>query len=161
MKAWVDSDPLLPLAPERPLSDLSQLRIRRSWRYGPVAPSHFLWRQLGIHQAVFQALDGTPRKGRVAQLVEVTVLNRLDDPTSKYGLLEWLKGSATPFLVGLRLETLHDNLSYRAMDQLRSHRDALEKQIYERVVRPTVRAPSILCHDLTSSYYEGEEGPLD
>ena len=160
LKAWVDSDPLLPLAPERLLSDLSQLRIRRSWSYGQVALSHFLWRQLGVHQAVLEALDGTPRKGRIAQLVETMVLNRLDDPTSKYGLLEWLKGSATPFLVGLRTETLHDNLFYRAMDQLWSHRDALEKRIYERVVRPTTRAPSILCHDLTSSYYEGEGGPM-
>ncbi|MGI0131966.1 MAG: IS1634 family transposase [Thermoplasmata archaeon] len=160
LKAWVDSDPLLPPAPERLLADLSQLRIRRSWSYGRVALGHFLWRQLGVHQAVLEALDGTPRKGRIARLIETMVLNRLDDPTSKLGVIEWLKGSATPFLLGLRTENLHDNLLYRAMDHLWSHRDALEKRLYERVVRPTTRAPSILCHDLTSSYYEGEGGPL-
>jgi transposase len=160
LRAWADADPLLPPQPERLLSDLSQLRVRRSWDYGRVALGHFLWRQLGLHQILLESLDGVPRKGRIAQLLETMVLNRLDDPTSKYGLLEWLKGSATPFLLGFRAEAVHDNHFYRAMDRLWSRKDALERRLYTRVVRPTTRAPAVLCHDLTSCYYEGEGGPL-
>jgi hypothetical protein len=46
------------------------------------------------------------------------------------------------------------------MDRLWGRRDALERRLYERVVRPTTRPPTILDHDLTSCYYEGAGGPL-
>jgi transposase len=109
---------------------------------------------------VLEALAGVPAKARVARLVELMVLNRLDDPTSKLGLLDWMANSAAPFLVGLSPSQCHDNLFYRAMDRLWQRRDSLERRLYERVVRPTTSPPTILYHDLTSSYYEGVGGPL-
>ena len=160
LRAWLDSNPLLPNAPTTLLTDLDRFATLRSWQYGRVALGHFLWRKLGLHEVIIEALGGVPRKARWAQLIETMVLNRLDDPTSKYGLLEWLKDSATPFLLGYRTDRLHDNLFYRAMDRLWSRKDTLERRIYARVVRPTTRSPGVLCHDLTSAYYEGEGGPL-
>ena len=160
LRAWLAADPLLPSPTGTLLSDVDRFVNRRTWQYGRVALAHFLWRRLGLHEVVIEALGGVPRKARVAQLVETMVLNRLDDPTSKYGLLEWLKDSATPFLLGYRLDGIHDNLFYRTMDRLWARKDTLERRIYERVVKPNTQSPGVLCHDLTSSYYEGEGGPL-
>ncbi|MGI0130412.1 MAG: IS1634 family transposase, partial [Thermoplasmata archaeon] len=160
LRDWLATNPLTFRTHAPALSDLPQVRIVRSWQYGRVALGHFLWRDLGVHHAVLEALNGVPGKARVARLVELMVLNRLDDPTSKLGLLDWMPGSAAPFLVGLSAPDCYENLFYRAMDRLWSHRDALEQRLYERVVRPTTRPPTILYHDLTSSYYEGVGGSL-
>jgi transposase len=74
--------------------------------------------------------------------------------------LDWMPGSAAPFLVGVAAPDCYENLFYRAMDRLWARRDSLEQRLYERVVRPTTRPPTILYHDLTSCYYEGVGGPL-
>lgn len=154
-KAWLATDPTLPAEPRTLLSDLSHLRIRESRRYGREALGHFLWRKLGLHHIVLETLAGVPAKGRVARWVETMVLNRLAEPTSKYGLLRWLDLSATPWLLDFGRSPLHENLLYRAMDRLAFRQDALERRIYQRIVRPLTSEPAILYHDLTSSYYEG------
>jgi transposase len=46
------------------------------------------------------------------------------------------------------------------MDGLWSRKDPLEQKLFERVIKPSTHSPMVLCHDLTSSYYEGEGGPL-
>ena len=160
LRAWLDTNPLTFRSGLRPFGALPRVRVLRSWQYGRVALGHFLWRNLGIHHAVLEALNGVPNKARVGRLIELMVLNRLDDPTTKLGLLDWMKSSAAPFFLGLSPAGVHDNMFYRAMDRFWLRRDALEQRLYERVVRPTTRPPTILYHDLTSSYYEGEGGPL-
>jgi transposase len=141
---------------------LERLPIRklRTLQYGREALGHALWRQLGLHTIVLECLNGLPRKARTAQLLETMVLNRLSDPTSKLGILDWLDTSSTPMLLGYAGRALHDNLLYRAMDALWARRDTLERKLFERVVQPRSSSPRVLCHDLTSSYYEGEGGPL-
>ena len=87
VKAWLATDPTLPAEPRTLLSDLSQLRIHETRRYGREALGHFLWRRLGLHRIVLETLAGVPGKGRVARWIETMVLNLLAEPTSKYGLL--------------------------------------------------------------------------
>ena len=65
-----------------------------------------------------------------------------------------------PFLLGVNPERLHDNLFYRAMDAFWQRKDRFERRLFERVVRPMSHSPSVLYHDLTSSYFEGEGGLL-
>lgn len=160
IRVWLARSPLFPPEPGTLFQDLSAVRKRKTWQYGRVALGHFLWRKLGLHRLVLEALGRSPAKLRVAQLIEAMVLNRLDDPTSKYGLLEWLPTSAAPFLIGFRTTGLHENALYRAMDRLGRAQTSLERLVYERVVQPTTRAPSVLYHDLTSSYFEGGGGAL-
>ncbi len=161
LRRWLATDPRFPLAPRpRDIADLSELSVRQSWSYGKVAIGHFLWRKLGLHQLALETLNGVPHKGRVAALLEAIVLNRLDDPTSKYGLLEWLPTTAVPFFLHLDPERLHDNLFYRAMDAFWRAKDRFEPKLFERVVRPMSQSSGVLYHDLTSSYFEGEGGPL-
>ena len=136
------------------------IRKRRTLQYGREALGHALWRRLGLPTIVIECLNGVVGKARIAQLLETMVINRLCDPTSRFGILDWLNVSATPMLLGYAGRRLHDNHLYRAMDALWSRKDLLERRLFERVVRPTTRSPMVLCHDLTSSYYEGEGGPL-
>jgi Transposase DDE domain len=160
LRRWVASNPLLPSAASGSLADLRSVRIRRSWSYGREALAHFLWWKLGLHRLVLESLNGVPGKARVERAIETMVLNRLCDPTSKYGLQEWLRGSATPFLLGYGDAPRYDNLFYRAMDRLYLRRDVLEPKVYRGVVRPLTDARTILYHDLTSTYCEREPNGL-
>ncbi len=160
IRAWLATDPTLPQDPRSLLSDLGQVRIRHSWQYGREALAHFLWRKLGLHTIVVESLSNLPGKARQARWIETMVVNRLAEPTSKYGLLDWLELSATPFLLELGNGKRHENLFYRAMDRLISRQDALERRVYERVVRPLTTEPAILYHDLTSTYCERDEEGL-
>jgi transposase len=156
IRAWLATDPTLPPDPKTLFSDLAQVRIRNSWQYGREALAHFAWRKLGLHTVVIEALGDVPGKGKLAKWVETMVINRLAEPTSKYGLLDWLKLSATPYLLEFGNASLHENLFYRAMDRLLRRQDTLERLVYEQVVSPLTSEPAILYHDLTSTYCEGE-----
>ena len=156
IRAWLATDPTLPPDPRTLFSDLSQVLIRNSWQYGREALAHFAWRKLGLHTVVIEALGDVPGKGKLAKWIETMVINRLAEPTSKYGLLDWLKLSATPYLLEFGNAPLHENLFYRAMDRLLRRQDVLERLVYEQVVSPLTSEPALLYHDLTSTYCEGE-----
>lgn len=155
IRAWLTTDPTLPPDPKTLFSDLAQVRIRNSWQYGREALAHFAWRKLGLHTVVIEALGDVPGKGKLAKWIETMVINRLAEPTSKYGLLDWLKLSATPYLLEFGNAPLHENLFYRAMDRLLRRQDVLERLVYEHVVSPITSEPALLYHDLTSTYCEG------
>jgi hypothetical protein len=157
LRVWISANPALKGNPALLLSSTSALRCKWSRSYGREALAHFLWWKLGLHQIVIEALNGVPGKSIVERWIETMVLNRLSDPASKHGILEWLNHSATPFLLSYGGVPRYDNALYRAMDMLRVRQDALEAKVYERVVRPLTRSPGVLYHDLTSTYCEGRE----
>ena len=157
LRAWISANPMLPGGTATILSSPSALRCKWSKSYGREALAHFLWWKLGLHQIVIETLNGVPRKAQVERWIETMVINRLCDPSSKHGILEWLESSATPSLLGFGDLPRYDNALYRAMDTLRARQDTLEAKVYERVVRPLTDHPEVLYHDLTSTYCEGRE----
>ncbi len=162
LRGWVETNPLAPgpAGKDALLLQLRDLRCTRTWRYGREALAHFLWWKLGLHQIVLETLNGVPGKARCGRWIETLVVNRLADPTSKYGILHWLEDSATPFLLGFGVMKRHENAMYRAMDRLWVRQEALERRVWERVVRPLSEEKEVFLHDLSSSYYEGRVGGL-
>jgi transposase len=125
------------------------------------ALGHFLWWKLGLHRIVLEALNRSPNKARDERLLEMMVLNRLADPRSKWALLtDWLEDSSAPFLTGLRVEPLHDNHLYRAMDRLWARQDSLGAKVRHEVVRPHTSHPELFFHDNTSTWFEGTHAEL-
>jgi transposase len=157
LRVWIAANPALRRNPAIILSSTGALHCKRSWAYGREALAHFLWWKLGLHQIVIEALNGVPGKAQVERWVETMVINRLSDPASKHGILEWLNHSATPSLLGFGDVPRYDNALYRAMDLLRARQDTLEARVYERLVGPLTTNPGVLYHDLTSTYCEGRD----
>ncbi len=155
---WVDANPLYPgpTAKDSFLFRIQDLHCLQTWQYGREALGHFLWWKLGLHRIILEALNGIDGKARHARWIEALVLNRLAQPSSKYGALRWLKVSATPFLLGLGDTPRHENALYRAMDRLWVRHNGVETRIWERVVKPLTAHPDIYYHDLTSTYFERE-----
>ena len=133
-----------------------------SWRHGVSCLVSSLWEKLGFSSIISESLSRVPNKSFVAKLIQAMVVNRLEDPHSKLGLLEWLeKDTSLQFLIDLPPPgtELNETQFYRAMDEAVKRRDIIEKKIYERIVKPR-SCCSVLAKDLTSTYFEGKKSPL-
>nr|WP_211840996.1 hypothetical protein [Roseinatronobacter monicus] len=59
--------------------------------FGDVWLLHQLWHELGLADAVRRALRSSRRQFDAEALVRAMVFNRLTEPTSKLGVVEWLR----------------------------------------------------------------------
>ena len=89
--------------------------FKRALQLGDVWAVIQLWQQLGLVQAIARQARGRRFSVDIEKLISVMVVNRLSDPRSKLGLLEWLETVALPGLD--KTEITHTNL-LRAMDFL-------------------------------------------
>src|SRR6266516_4170913 len=113
-----------------------------------------LWARLGI-AAILTARLGKTRHGAAAERVLFAlVANRALDPSSKLAAAHWVGRKA--WIDGLP-ET-SDDACYRAMDWLHQVKDAVEKEIFNRVANLLNLEVDLLFFDTTSTYFElGEE----
>jgi transposase len=150
--------------------NLDSFACFRSFRHGVPALVHALYSNLGFRAIVYGALSKVRNRSLVSKLIEVMIVNRLDDPCSKLGLLEWLPLTSLPFVLDLPCSLdeeendaavvgLNENSFYRAMDILWERRDAIEKRVYKSIVRPLSRG-ALLAKDITSTYFEGDTSPI-
>lgn len=113
--------------------------------FGDVFALNELWKQLG-----FDALRLPLRSRRqfdAEQLLRVMVFNRLCDPASKLGVLDWLKTTAFP---GVDVEAVTHQQLLRTMDALESGKERVEDRL-SQLLRPLVDEElSVVFYDLTT-----------
>jgi len=146
--------------------NLDSFTCFKSFRHGVPALAHSLYSSLGFRSIIYGTLSRVRNRSLFSKLIEVMIVNRLDDPCSKLRLLdEWLPMTSLPFILDLPYSLddgevrLNENNFYRAMDLLWERRDAIEKGIYERIVKPLSKG-ELLAKDLTSTYFEGDTSPI-
>lgn len=140
---------------------LGELRINSSREYGPVRAAWELWQQLGLKEM----LERLPRSqgAPTAEAVFRMVANRLVDPRSKLGLVDWSdeRGHLHRGWQGQvewpsqQVELAHQHY-LRAMDRLLPHRQQLEEQLFGRVTDLCSLPLRLVFYDVTSTYFEGD-----
>jgi transposase len=116
--------------------------------YGDVWLLHQLWEELGFGTALRRALRSSYRQFDAPTLIRAMVFNRLTAPTSKRGMLEWLRDEVS--LPELNCETVHHEQLLRAMDALMDNHGAVEKAIAGQL-RPLLdQELSIIFYDVTT-----------
>lgn len=140
------------------IGDVEMLAARQ---YGVVLAVHQLWRELGLDTILRQLpqTKGVPLEQAVFRMI----VNRLCDPCSKEGLVDWVdehENLHRGWQTAVHWPSEQEPFSYiqylRAMDYLHPHRRAIEDQLFGRVT-DLLSLPLRLClYDLTSSYFEGE-----
>ena len=140
---------------------LGEMEIRAVREYGVTLVAHHLWRRLGLDQllAAIPQRPGAP----VSEAVFRMVVNRLCDPHSKLGLVDWTdeRGNLHRGWQG-RVQwpnadaDLNHTQYLRAMDALHPHRQHLEDRLFARVTDLLSLPLRLVFYDLTSTYFEGE-----
>ncbi|MDH3682652.1 MAG: IS1634 family transposase [Acidimicrobiia bacterium] len=85
----------------------------------------------------------------------VMVLNRLVDPSSKRRVIDWLDDDQALPDEFDRLDLHH---LYRALDHLADAKTDLEAHLWSQLTNLTNLDLSLVCYDLTSTYFEGAVG---
>ncbi len=124
---------------------------------GSTAAVAAVWERLGLD--LWFATQGADRgAGLLSEAVFAMVTNRLIDPCSKRRLIEWVDrdvampdGWASPSL----------DQYYRALDAVADVKEATETELYARLCDLTNMDLSMVCYDLTSTYFEGDPRPSD
>jgi hypothetical protein len=87
----------------------------------------------------------------------VLVILRLLEPSSELRMAEHLfERTALDALLGIASAKVNDDRLYRALDQLRMHKDALQKHLKERLGELFQLEYDLLLYDVTSTYFEGQ-----
>jgi len=137
--------------------DASRLRVERVLDFG----AYWLGLQLLEKLGLLGFLDGLVDKGREeipwSVMAMVLVLMRLVDPSSELRIAQQLfERSALGDLLAIPLDKVNDDRLYRALDKIGPHKDALAKQLKERLGRMFHLEYDLLLYDITSTYFEGE-----
>jgi len=112
-----------------------------------------IWKHLKIGTILREKARRRGYKFDMEAHVRLLVLNRLCDPCSKLGLLEWIQGV---YLPGIDPNEVAYHHLLRAMDWLIEEKEAIEKEIAERFLTLFDQEVDLVFYDVTSSYFEGD-----
>ncbi len=118
---------------------------------GPVLLGWQIWQRLGMPEVL--SLLGFNRSQ--AQAAAISVINRLVDPSSEHGLLDWYRRTGLPELMGNRLRGAGDDRFYRVSDLLLARGGAIEAHLRERQSSMFNLTRTVLLYDLTNTHFEG------
>jgi transposase len=124
-----------------------------AWDYGHVFALLEIWKQLKIGTILKQKAKETGQTFDLEAHIRLMVVNRVCDPTSKLGLLQWLEGV---YLPGLNRDEVEYHHLLRAMDWLIDHKEEIEKKVANRLLTLFHQELDLVFYDITSSYFEGD-----
>jgi transposase len=152
-----------------------------AWDWGGMLVVEQIWSDLGLHATLDKAAKAERSdEARLSDRALVLVANRLMAPGSEHALARWLesdfvcdrmgrrfvadwrkedvrKASSTP---RVRVEMRQLKRWYRTLDQLLTHKNAIERALFEQLRDLFSLEVDMVFYDLTSTYFEGK-GPTD
>ncbi|MHB1902339.1 MAG: IS1634 family transposase, partial [Cuniculiplasma sp.] len=122
-------------------ADLRTLDIMSPKEYGMIYAAEVLCHDLGL-DSIFDML------GSHSRIIFLSVISRLIDPSSDFGLLRFAEKAYYPMENGIKKDQI-----YSALDKLISMKDEIETSIVN-ILKPDLKR---VYYDLTSTYFEGKE----
>jgi len=133
-----------------------QLTAESAPSYGAMAACDAYFSRLLLDE-LFESIGRRRRSSGLSDAVFAMVANRLSDPSSKRRCVnDWLGADAA--LPEARRAPSLDRL-YRGLDAVADAKDEIEAHLFAELCNLTNLDLRLVCYDLTSTYFEGEEGP--
>jgi transposase len=132
----------------------SELTAESAPSYGAMAACDSYFSRLLLDE-LFDGIGRRRRSVGLSDAVFAMVANRLSDPSSKRRCVnDWLGADAA--LPEARNAPSLDRL-YRALDAVADAKDEIETHLFTELCNLTNLDLRLVCYDLTSTYFEGEE----
>ena len=141
-----------PVALEQAIPATIPIAFASARAFGDLYALQCLWQELGLGAALNRTLRSSKRQFDAEALIRTMVFNRLSDPCSKLGLLDWLERVEMP---GVSKVT-HQQL-LRAMDALVDRMDAVESSLTQLIKPLLDTSLSLVFYDLTTIRIHGEK----
>ena len=128
-------------------SQQQKIVLETSKDFGHVVFLHEIWTELGLDQALISALQASRRDAvKTEKLIRLMVFCQICAPTSKLGILKWLKEAKIP---SIPTNVTHQHL-LRAMDALIKDFSAVQDAISNLILPLVDRDYTLALYDLTS-----------
>jgi len=144
------------LLQNRVVGSLDELNPKATLHFGIPYVVQFLWNQLGLNQAIRDALKDRNVTFDVPTYIQAMVINRLLDPSSKLHLFDTIEDMYLP-------DAEHEwqlQLFYRSLDYLMDIKPHLERHLYARMTDLFNFRLSLVLYDLTSTHVTGHHCPI-
>ncbi|GBF35440.1 mobile element protein [Desulfocucumis palustris] len=134
-------------------AEAEKLMVHSAREWGLDLIFRHLWEQLGLHSILKSHFSKAHVSFHLAEAVYAMVLNRISDPLSKRGVIQWIDAVYHPSF----LELLPNHF-YRSLDLLSENKDSIELDLFERTKNLFDLEVDMVFWDTTSTYFEGK-GP--
>jgi transposase len=136
--------------------NLRGISIERLRHFGEVYLGLSLWKRLGLEEFCQTHIPPGREEIPWSVMAAVLVLARFCAPSSELRIAEsWVAKTALDDLLGLATEKINDDRTYRAMDALLPHKEALCQHLQQRYGALFGATFDFLFYDITSVYFEG------
>ena len=139
---------------ERRWIDADDIEAEAAPAIGGIAAVNAWWNRLGLEG--FFATAGRRLSWSLPDAIFAMTANRLLDPASKRKTVRWIDADVVA-PEGFSFPTLQQY--YRALDRMHDLKDELETFLYARLTDLTNLTLTLVCFDLTSTYFEGSVAP--
>ena len=146
-----------PEPPEWARVDLRRVRVERLRRFGDVYLALALWRRLRLDEFFRDHIEPGREEIAWSLLACLHVVARFCEPSSDLAAAEsFFPKTALDDLLGVADDKIYDKRMYRALDAIRSCREALFAHL-KKVYGEWFGAKfDVLLYDITSTYFEGQ-----
>ena len=146
-----------PTDDEPVLVKLKGVRLQRLRDFGDVWLALGLWRLLGLDRLLSRLMPSGREEVSWEQVAAILTIGRFCEPSSKLHIADtWYRRTALEDLLGVGVRQVHHRRLYAGLDQLLSHKEAIEKHLKERLGDLFDLDYELLLYDVTSTYFEGE-----
>lgn len=137
--------------------NLKGVRLERLRDFGDVWLALGLWRLLGLDKLLSDRMPQGHEEIPWNIVAAILAIARFCEPSSELHIEDsWYSRTALEDLLAVPAEKVHTDRLYTALDQLLSHKSAIEKHLKERLGDLFDLKYDLLLYDVTSTYFEGD-----
>ena len=137
--------------------NLKGVRLERLRDFGDVWLALGLWRLLGLDKLLSDRIPEGRQEVPWHVVAAILTIARFCEPSSELHIEDsWYSRTALQELLAVPVEKVHTDRLYTALDQLLSHKNAIEKHLKERLGDLFDLKYDLLLYDMTSTYFEGD-----
>jgi transposase len=151
--------PGVPTAPEPEWRRINVrgVRVERVRDFGRVWAALSVWRRLGLHRLLAQAIPSGQEGVNWDLVACILTTARFCAQTSERSVAErWYESTALPDILGVPGERINESRLYRGLDELLGCKDAICRHLQEQWGSWFGTGYDFLLYDVTSTYFEGE-----
>lgn len=129
----------------------SQVETLNIVEFGPELVGMEAWRALGLTEELLK--QGMNK--RAISIAQTMVINRIVEPLSEWALIDWVKRTALPECLDVRITKSTKDRLYKTSDELISRHKKLEKYLRNKEESLFGLTGSIVLYDVTNTHFEG------
>lgn len=141
------------------LVDLQDIIFEEEKSYFDSLVANELWKQIGLDKVFDSKLKGNQSLS-TTQVSKILTINRLLDPASKTGTIDWLKETLLPSITGINSEGYTKNKIFNELSKIHKSKEKIEQLFWKFSTSNSSSEFDVYYFDGSTSWFEGTKCSL-